>query len=418
MNNKGLDLAKEIASQSPLDWKFGALSQECIAVIPAMAREMYLPKGETQFGKEDFQDCVTRAFNNILETKLNWLLQNKKLPDEAWFRSAGYITENGFELSDRFIAIGSGTSRYGNSLKAPLDFLRKNGAIPKKMLPKESWMTFDDYMNPHAIMSSMFKMGDEFLKRITINYEQVPQSQFPTFDEMLAVVGHGWPIPINGEYPRNDLDFNHAFMDIRQQYYIFDNYEEGTGDFIKKLAPDYKFFDYGYRLILSLTPSKKDWWTALKEFLRAFLPQQAEETIHTIETAPNIKLPVESQSEATPIPVTPKYLWDTPEQARHSFRVICDESGLSVDDKNLLSQVLNCESGFKAKTVHPNSDKRKTVDNGIAQFNDFWYNSVISPEDALNNPEKACRVFISEFKQGNLKNWVCYSSKLYLNYKP
>mgnify|MGYP001580655741 FL=1 len=76
--NYGLNLSKEKAEQSDADWKFGSI-QSCLALIHEEERFDYLPKGELQKGVEDFMDCATRGPLNILETKFNWLIQNKKL---------------------------------------------------------------------------------------------------------------------------------------------------------------------------------------------------------------------------------------------------------------------------------------------------------------------------------------------------
>ena len=138
-SNYGLDWQRELKEQSELDWKLGATGLTCIAQIPEEEREKYLPKGELQFGREDFKDCVSRAINNVLETKFNWLLANKKLSlaNEMWLREKGYVVGDKIEFSDRFVAILSGTTREGNSFKAPADSVRKNGLIPKAMLPAE-----------------------------------------------------------------------------------------------------------------------------------------------------------------------------------------------------------------------------------------------------------------------------------------
>ena len=177
--NYGFDVEKEKQAQSDKDFIFGAVSRTCIAEVPELERAECLPTGEVQKAKEDTMDCATRGPLNILETKFNWLLENKKLSfeDELWFRAAGYIG-NGFEFSDAFIAIKSGTTRQGNSMRAPLDAIRKNGLIPKKMLPLESWMTWEAYHNPMRITYEMDDLGKEFLKRISINYEKVYEEDF------------------------------------------------------------------------------------------------------------------------------------------------------------------------------------------------------------------------------------------------
>lgn len=257
MKNYGIDITKERFEQSEKDWVFGAESLVCIAEIPEDERLERLPKGEVQKGREDMMDCATRGPLNILETKFNWLLKNKKLDlkVENFFRDNGYITENGFEFSDAFIAILSGTTRQGNSIKAPLDAIRKYGLIPKRMLPLNPNMTFDEYHNPDRITGSMRALGQNFLRHISINYEKVYE---PKFEEMLKrdminVAGYAWSIPLNGEYPRIEAEPNHVWVNFKNKYWAFDNYIDPVdGDFIKKLTTDYDFYEYGYRIIISM----------------------------------------------------------------------------------------------------------------------------------------------------------------------
>lgn len=115
-----------------------------------------------------------------------------------------------------------------------------------------------------------------------------------------------------------------------------------------------------------------------------------------------------------------KYDWSTPEAARHSLRLICDEEGLTPAQKNLMSQVVNCESGFHTKAVHPNlyDGKLASTDRGICQWNDKYHSSEITSDEAFNNPEKCVRLMCTYVKRGQIKDWVCYTSGLYQKYTP
>src|SRR3990167_10845780 len=166
--NYGLDLELEKEHLRDEDWKFGGdVVLNCIAQIPENERIQYLPKGEVQRGIEDTMDCATRGPINILETKFTWLLVNKKLDfeQEYWLRAKGYTDGDKVKFSDAFVAINSGTTRNGNSMKAPLDAIRKQGLIPKKMLPLEEQMTWQDYHNPARITQEMRDLGLEFSER-------------------------------------------------------------------------------------------------------------------------------------------------------------------------------------------------------------------------------------------------------------
>ena len=68
-NNKtyGLDLKRERLELRGDEHRFGAKSPVCIAAINIGSRRLYLPEGEVQRGKEDFMDCVTRAYTSTME---------------------------------------------------------------------------------------------------------------------------------------------------------------------------------------------------------------------------------------------------------------------------------------------------------------------------------------------------------------
>lgn len=256
MKNYGFLLNKEIAEQSEKDWLLGAKPIKGIAEAIPFAQ--YLPKGEIQrTAKSDMMDCATRSPMNILETKLTYLVKNKLLSEDnhQWLVDAGYVGEDGsVELSDAFTAILSGTTTRGNSLKAPLEAMRKYGVVPKNRLPLESWMGWWDYHNKSRITTLIKDLGAEFARRFPINYEKVMKGDFMnviTWD-MLVIAGYAWSRPVNGIYPRVTHTPNHAFAYFKTPaYMIFDNYVDSyDGDFIKHLASDYNLLHYGYRVIL------------------------------------------------------------------------------------------------------------------------------------------------------------------------
>lgn len=285
IKNYGLNWELEKAQQSEKDWFFGAGSPVCLAEIPSAERESCLPKGEVQRSdKGDMMDCASRGPVNIVETKLNWLIKNKKLSERVidFLEDKGYINEAGeVELADAWIAIESGTTKNGNSMKAPLETLRKKGILPKKFLPLEKWMTWDDYHDSNRITEEMKRLAKESLRYLNFNYEKVLESQMERMldRDILNLAGYAWPVPVNGEYPRVDDPPNHVFMGLRlPKYYIFDNYIDYVdGDFIKKLTPDYDFHRYGYRIIISENTNpdakKSSWqwfWGLIKKLIDKF----------------------------------------------------------------------------------------------------------------------------------------------------
>lgn len=128
-----------------------------------------------------------------------------------------------------------------------------------------------------------------------------------------------------------------------------------------------------------------------------------------IDTTP----PVEPPEEPVIAPET--LLWDTPQQAFHSVRVMCDLAGLTYDQKNEICYTIWGESQFHTKVIgKPN--KNGTRDYGLCQFNDgknakgipFWIGegaTFASVDEVLNNPAKCVRVMIQTYKAGNIRWW-------------
>ncbi len=105
--------------------------------------------------------------------------------------------------------------------------------------------------------------------------------------------------------------------------------------------------------------------------------------------------------------------WDTPANCRHNVRVLADLEGLTVFQKNMMSQVIHCESGYN---IHARHDNGTSVDHGICQWNSFFHKDEITPDEAENNPEKAIRLMCSYVKAGRISQWVCFSKGMYKKY--
>lgn len=261
VKNYGVDLVKEVLDSSEEDHIFGAGSKSSIdesaeglvlalyawggtknGIYFRVANPInhcvcsyleefkdYYPNGELQFGKEDYMDCVARGFINEIERRLNCLIDLQVLSPATikWLQNNQYLVDNRVVLSNRIPAIGSGTTRNGNSLKAVVDWIRKNGIHPRAILPNESNLTWSQYHNGNDITQEMLDLGKESLNIITINYDKVFYSNFPKF-----------------------------FGNFK--WYIFDNYiDRFDGDWVKRLAENYNFLSYGYRIIINEVKQKE-----------------------------------------------------------------------------------------------------------------------------------------------------------------
>jgi len=303
--NFGLNLELEKLAQSPKDWKLKGRTLEEIeldkTIIKLNPVKIYdnLPIGELQRGREDYMDCASRAPVNVAETIFNYALAENLLQPEnvRWLSQTGYIVQKDgqkkIEFSDRYIAIKSGTTNNGNSLKAPVDAIYQWGLIPKAMLCGNSTMSRSEYLSPSRITSAMEDTGKEFKRRFPVQYYKIYKHQFekalPT--SPVVVAGYAWPNPNSqGIYPAVTAAINHAFMYFAlPKYKIFDNYLDYDQDWIKRLAEDYILLEYGFWMVFRqrklaqspadgetindtterIKPIKKNTWLTFYEFWNA-----------------------------------------------------------------------------------------------------------------------------------------------------
>lgn len=134
-----------------------------------------------------------------------------------------------------------------------------------------------------------------------------------------------------------------------------------------------------------------------------------------------IPLPDPPTPPKPPVPTTSALLWDTPRHAFHSVRVLCDEAELTVDEKNIICACIYQESAFLNTAKNENRSKTTgavlSTDWGLAQVNDHYHigpdKDFPSVDFVLSNPAEVISWMISQYKHGNLKMWVSYSSGAY-----
>lgn len=152
-------------------------------------------------------------------------------------------------------------------------------------------------------------------------------------------------------------------------------------------------------------------------FKTFYMPPEGGEVVvdYTESTASNLPPPI-SQPTTT-------LLFDTPAHAYHSTRVICDEMGLTYEQKNEICATIYGESEFNNKAVCRNRKADGTIsssDWGICQWNDYWHcgegKTFPSAEYVVANPEIAVRTMVKFYKRGQIDLWVAHKTGRYLQF--
>lgn len=117
--------------------------------------------------------------------------------------------------------------------------------------------------------------------------------------------------------------------------------------------------------------------------------------------------------------------WNTPHRAYHNTRVLCDNAGFSLKEKNDLSACIYQESRFQIG-VEGKINSNGTHDWGLCQFNDgslhgvpLWIGpgaAFASVQEVLTNPAKCVNVMIAEFKAGHANWWMSHSQGTYIQW--
>lgn len=111
--------------------------------------------------------------------------------------------------------------------------------------------------------------------------------------------------------------------------------------------------------------------------------------------------------------------WTTATGNRHNVRVICDQEGLTLEQKNTLCATVGGESGWKPTAIGaPNSNGSQ--DYGICQINNrLWIGDgkqFPSVDYVLNNPEACIRWMCKQWKAGHRNWWIAYKNGSYKRY--
>src|SRR5690606_9243675 len=111
--------------------------------------------------------------NNDIEMFLKYSLESGKMPEvvKTALENLHILKDGKFNISDRFVAIMSGTTLNGNSFPKVWQAIHKYGLIAEEYLPFGG-SSIQEYLGA-KITDEMLKKGQEFKKYIAINYEVV-----------------------------------------------------------------------------------------------------------------------------------------------------------------------------------------------------------------------------------------------------
>ena len=153
-------------------------------LFPEKNPDKYRSKGERQRrdNSSETMACTNFSTMNALEEIMNrmkFLVDNEEADEEIqklvkvfiYFELYDEIGEA--NLSDRFQAIMSGTTRRGNSFTNNCNSLRKNGIVAEKFYPTPKQYSWNEFYKKDAMFPEAVKKGKEFLDYIEINHEWV-----------------------------------------------------------------------------------------------------------------------------------------------------------------------------------------------------------------------------------------------------
>lgn len=331
--------------------------------------------------------------------------------------------------SPRALGILAGTdpAKGGNDPQTVYESLRRGGAMPDAALPfSPSLATVEDYYKPAPLPYDLIDDGMQWLNQWVFNHEWIDPTSDAMLDALklspLGVAVYAWQVGADGKYIRpngeKDCHWTTILHGVPNEYWVvLDSYEP----YIKYLA-----WDFGFTSIKRISVQRRptaEQLSYLQQALNAII-KVFNQVVASLKPnlVPQPLIPMSNPSLDTmnkELPRQSKFLWDTPSNARHSVRLICDEMKVPYAMKDDICRVLDCESGFNPKCVHPNVVRTVTtsVDYGICQINDYWHigqgKDFPSTDYVLNNPEADVRWLIKLALAGKLNLWVCYSSGIY-----
>lgn len=220
-------------------------------------------------GGYDTNSCVTFSAHNVLEMVMNRMYQAGEIPEDLMtdVQTLGYHTDDGFNFSDWFTAVASGTTVNGNSLPTVWNAIRNMGTVPQREgYDITDFHTIDEWLDPTRITTRHLELGAWLKNNFLIQWEWALLDEQGAWDKIAHHLKHsplhiatptckGWNSP-EGEVVPNCGDakrLNHATAYIGQKkgehHKILDHYVP----FVKLLDWDY-YIPYAIKVDVTVRP--------------------------------------------------------------------------------------------------------------------------------------------------------------------
>jgi len=386
-------------------YRLGAMELPKIVLRPDGQWDDYLPKEELQItpNYETFA-CTIYGTENILQI----------LEKFHYGKTREYAERYNYNLV-KIVPPGADPHDAAESF-------RNDGVIPLSELPMTS--TLEEYSKPRPMPNSYIAKGiahpyelrHQWLWTSPLNKEdrtRIIKEHLKYSPLGVSVTAWNCPNGICIDSGQRNTHWTVLYGWNDQGWKIFDSYSLHK----KILSYDHQIeVCKRYQLVKS---TRQEQFSLLQKILQLLTKWLNLIDIPTTELLPPQPEPLPEPSKPTKYDFSIAGKFGT---AWKSVRIICDEEGLSVKDKNDLCATVGAESGWKtnAKLENKSNGKVWSSDWGIAQINDHYHigvgKSFPSVDYVLNNPEAVIRWMCKQWKAGNKNWWVTYKNGSYRNF--
>jgi len=233
-------------SEKDTDYRFG--ENRGLIDLRGVSLAKYLPSNERQ-RRYNLETYACGPFTGCtgVEVPLNYAYRNNEMPYESrrFLEDNGYIVNGKVETSERFVAYNSDiTKGVGTSFRKVGQAITNYGLVPESKWPYPKDGEWDTYYSRPP--QKIFDLGTEFLKHFLPVYKVVYESEFDQASNEGVIQAAVWAwLFKNGIYYNPYGKQNHftaLYHDKGTHDLVFDSYSP----FIKKLAPNYDYYYYGY----------------------------------------------------------------------------------------------------------------------------------------------------------------------------